>query len=268
MTDAETADLHLAGVYTRTVEASLDRIWENVFDWQHLDHLHDGSFAQCDLLERSVSGWRVALTLKGRAEPQIIALHADLAAGRYVSTTLSGDGIGTEIRVMLAEIEPHLTGVRVAFHLPESDPARLAVLGQAYREAYARLWDEDEAMMRHRETALARCKLPPPGEARIDFGSEADVRAKLPLGFDLGGEPFRLVDLDGDLVAYSTICPHWLGPLDDVAVVDGVIRCPWHGYRFDVRSGRCASGQELTLATPPSIATDGGRVVAISRATA
>jgi len=26
-----------------------------------------------------------------------------------------------------------------------------------------------------------------------------------------------------------------------------VVTCPWHGYRFDVRSGRCVSGQAFRL---------------------
>ena len=45
-----TTALHLAGDYHRRVGASLDRIWENVFDWEHLAHLHDGSFRHCELL--------------------------------------------------------------------------------------------------------------------------------------------------------------------------------------------------------------------------
>jgi nitrite reductase/ring-hydroxylating ferredoxin subunit len=35
------------------------------------------------------------------------------------------------------------------------------------------------------------------------------------------------------------VCPHFGGPLDDAPVDDrGIVTCPWHGYRFDVRTGR------------------------------
>ena len=51
--------LHLAAVYRREVGASLARIWENVFDWEHLAHLHDASFASCGLIDRGAWGWRM-----------------------------------------------------------------------------------------------------------------------------------------------------------------------------------------------------------------
>lgn len=261
-----TVELALAGVYTRTVAASLDRIWENVFDWEHLDHLHASSFASCELIERGNAGWRVTLTFKGGAATQIIELRADRVNGRYVSTTLTGEGAGTEIRVMLAQLAPHSTAVRVEFHLPEFDKARLAKLAVAYRTTYARLWDEDEAMMRQREAALTHSRRPISVGASVDLGTEAAVRNALPLSFELCTVPFRVIELDGSLVAHATVCPHWLGPLADAQVKHGAVRCPWHGYTFDVRSGRCLSGQKLALPSAPTITIVDGRVFAISRA--
>lgn len=259
-------ELALAGVYTRTVAASLERIWENVFDWEHLAHLHESTFASCELIEHGNTGWRVALTFTSGAPAQIIELRADRANGRYVSTTLAGQGVGTEIRVMLTELAQHSTAVRVEFHLPEADDVRRAGLGEAYRAAYARLWDEDEAMMRHREAALARPRATVAAGASIDLGAEAAVRNSLPLSFELDTVPFRLVELDGSLVAHAETCPHWLGPLADSEVEHGSVRCPWHGYRFDVRSGRCVSGQPLALRPAPTITVVDGRVIAARQA--
>ena len=62
------------------------------------------------------------------------------------------------------------------------------------------------------------------------------------------------------LMAYAATCPHWLGPLDATPVVDGCVRCPWHGYRFDVRSGGSADGRGLRLATPPRVLIEEGQV--------
>ena len=260
-------ELHLAGTYRRTVAASLERVWENVFDWEHLAHLHDGSFARCDLLARGPWGWRATLALTGGHDnEQVIELRADREAGRYVTTTLSGAGAGSEIRVALAPRAAHSVDVVVEFHLPERDPGRLAALGQGYAAAYARLWDEDEAMMGERERALARraARGSEPAPGPVDLGSEAEVRAALPLDLALGGERFRLIELDGALVAHALTCPHWLGPLDRAAVdADGAVRCPWHGYRFDVRSGACLGRPQLRLATAPAIRIVDGRVLAV-----
>ena len=262
MTDAPA--LNFAGRYERRVAASLPRIWENVFDWEHLAHLHDGSFADCALLDRSEQGWRVALTPVGGAT-QEIELRADRVAGRYVSTTVAGTGTGTEIRVLLEPREPHVTDVTVEFHLPEDRPERLAALGAGYAAAYARLWDEDETMMQARERALAIRMVPARDTPPLDLGGEAAVRAALPRVFDWGGVPFRLVAIEGALVAHSTVCPHWLGPLDAAPVIDGQVRCPWHGYRFDVASGACAAHPDYRLAPAPAIGIENGRVIASGR---
>lgn len=258
--DEPAVPLALAGIYTRTVNASLDRIWENVFDWEHLDHLHESTFASCKLIDRHDSGWRVELAARGGAAAQEIELRSDRAGGRYLSRTLTGAGVGTEIRVSLTPLAPHLTDVRVEFHLPESDEAWLASLAQAYIATYERLWDEDEAMMRDREAALGRPRAAAPVGASIDLGPEAAVRDALPLDFELGAVPFRVVELDGALVAHATTCPHWLGPLFQEADQRGAVRCPWHGYRFDIRTRRCLSGPALRLAPAPTITVVDGRV--------
>ena len=32
-------------------------------------------------------------------------------------------------------------------------------------------------------------------------------------------------------------------PLDEMSMDRGTVRCPWHGYVFDVRTGECVSGE-------------------------
>src|SRR5205823_4520715 len=54
--------LQLAATYVREVEASIARVWENVFDWEHLPALHAEYFCDVRLLEEHARGWRVAVT--------------------------------------------------------------------------------------------------------------------------------------------------------------------------------------------------------------
>ena len=253
--------LQLAGTYRRRVHASLERIWENVFDWEHLAHLHQDSFQACSLIDRGPWGWRVELTPHGAAS-QTIELQASRADNRYISTTVEGAGVRTEIRVSLTPVAEHLVDVVVEFLLPETRPDRLAALGVAYTAAYARLWDEDEAMMQARENALSRRNRPDRSSGPLDLGDERAVRANLPMQFKLGGMTYRLLAIEGSLVAHSTLCPHWFGPLDEAAEIAGAIRCPWHGYLFDVESGACRTHSALKLAEAPQILLTEGRVTA------
>lgn len=246
--------LALAGRYTRTVRASLARVWENVFDWEHLPSLHARDFAACTLIDSGDWGWRVRLLSHPRDESkaQIVELRADRPAGHYVVTTLEGPGAGAQIRTQLVMRAAHETDIDVGFHVPESDKARLSWIGARYIETYRRLWDEDEAMMRGRERALRR-RRPKTTAKRRRLGPVSEVRARLPLLVTFGGERFRVVELNGALVAHGADCPHWLGPLDHAPLERGVVRCPWHGYAFDVATGRSCDGRGLRLAEAPRV---------------
>jgi nitrite reductase/ring-hydroxylating ferredoxin subunit len=251
--------LHLAAVYRRRVRARLARVWENVFDWEHLPSLHAGSFAACELVESRASGWTVRLGTRSRsgAQTNTVRLEADRPRGTYVVRTLDGVGEGSEVRTKLAAIGPSETDVDVGFFVPEESGERLKAIGAGYLELYARLWDEDEAMMRHRETQLRlrRVKQAPPLEPLV-LGPIDEVRARLPFTVSYGGETWRLVALGEEIVAHATVCPHWLGPLDQAKIVEGQIRCPWHGYVFDVRSGHSDDGKCLKLSQAPSVTID------------
>jgi nitrite reductase/ring-hydroxylating ferredoxin subunit len=262
MSNSELRPLGLAGRYERVVSASLARVWENVFDWEHLPALHAEDFHAVTLLESADWGWRVRLVNQpGEADKaQTIEMRADRRAGLYCAATLEGPGAGTEIRTRLESRSPRRTSVLVEFHVPESRPDRLARIGLRYAEIYRRLWDQDEAMMVVRERALAarrrRARTP---RARKLGGFEA-VRSAAPMVVTFGGARFRIVELDGCLIAHAATCPHWLGPLDGAPVGNGVIRCPWHGYAFDIRTGQSCDGRSLRLEPAPRVSVEDGWV--------
>jgi 3-phenylpropionate/trans-cinnamate dioxygenase ferredoxin component len=57
---------------------------------------------------------------------------------------------------------------------------------------------------------------------------------------EVDGFPVALANADGEYFAFQNLCPHLgatLGgqPLDE----DGIITCPRHSSRYDVRTGRC-----------------------------
>ncbi|MFQ5697713.1 MAG: Rieske (2Fe-2S) protein, partial [Myxococcota bacterium] len=245
------------GVYRRVVEGSIERIWENVFDWEHLPWLHRGSFSAIELIESRTDGWRAHTRLQGgaRAEIDLVTQVPDL---RYVARNCEGAGKGTEIWTRLEELGPRRTAIEVEFWVPGVDPDAAAQVGAGYERLYARLWDEDERMIVARQRFLdAR-----PERAReralktreIDLGPAESLSARLPLLVRARGETWRVVSLDGEWVVHAATCPHLAGPLDE-AMPDreGCVTCPWHGYRFDVRSGRSADGRRLRLRKAPRV---------------
>lgn len=247
------SQLHLAGVYRRRVGASLARIWENVFDWEHLPALHDTSFSGVRLISHVGDEQVVEIDDAGGRTTTIrtVGLRAE---HRYVVHTTEGRGTGSEVRVQLTPVEPHLTDIEVQYHVPENRPERLKVIGEAFVPFYARLWEEDEIMMRAREQRLrARRRT---AREPVRLGRLAEVEPALPLTVEFGGEPFRILRDGGELLAHAAVCPHWLGPLDETPVENGVMRCPWHGWRFDVRTGAEVDGRPCRLPPPPRVSLE------------
>lgn len=249
-------------VYRRRVCASIERVWENVFDWEHLPWLHDGAFSSIEHEDSGSWGWRAWVGLQPAASGRgnRIELIALREADRYVTRTLDGRGAGTEIWTRLAP-RGDVTDIEVEFLVPDVAPERADAIGSAYTKLYAGLWDEDEGMMQERERQLAlRAGAALPGPREIDLGEDDQVRARAPFSVEVGGRSFRVVEVAGELLAHSTVCPHRLGPLGDIPIEDGCVRCPWHGYRFDVRTGRSSDGRRLRLAPAPRMVRDGRRV--------
>lgn len=47
-----------------------------------------------------------------------------------------------------------------------------------------------------------------------------------------------LYHVDGRVVALDGVCPHQGGPLGKGQLTGRVVTCPWHGWQFDVTTGR------------------------------
>jgi nitrite reductase/ring-hydroxylating ferredoxin subunit len=47
-----------------------------------------------------------------------------------------------------------------------------------------------------------------------------------------------IFDLGSEIVCVQAFCPHLDGPLFEGSVGGGEVTCPWHFWRFDLRTGR------------------------------
>jgi len=251
---SETTLRHVA-TYERTVAASLERVWENVLDWEHLPSLHASTFHWIERIGAGPWGWSARVGL-ARGESRV-ELLIDRPAGKYVTRTTAGRGAGSEVWTHLAILDAEHTGIHVEFWVPGVTRERALALGPRYVALYTKLWDEDEAMMRRRERMLRELRGARRRETVVELGSLETLCAALPLRVEFAGRPYRIVRSGDELLVHSTVCPHMLGPLDEALVEDGAIRCPWHGYRFSLATGRC-EGRAYRLTTPPRLEIEGG----------
>jgi nitrite reductase/ring-hydroxylating ferredoxin subunit len=257
-----TAALQCVALLEREVTASYERVLENVLDWEHLPWLHRASFAGIRLVEAGRDGWSAWVDLPslppaGARRAVRIEVRLDRPSRRYVTRTLEGPGTGTEIWTRLAPHGARRTGIRVEFLVPGVAPTQVDAVGAAYRTLYERLWDEDESMMVRRQRWLDRSPVGAASPEPLPLGPVDGLHGRLPLSIVARGRTWVVRAQGGALVAHAGDCPHQGGPLA-AAELDGEGRlvCPWHGYRFDLRTGAGCDGRTLRLAAAPAVRVD------------
>ena len=234
--------------YTRTINANKARVWENVFDWEHLPHLHNTSFRYAELDDAGDWGWRI---WSDQARRSHVELCYDMENNRYVARSYKNQEQVSEIWTTVTP-DHQATDIEVRFLVPDVTEEKIASTGKFFKQLYTKLWDEDEAMMIERQTQLdKRSELHP---LQVDLGYEDELLSSLPRYIDLKRGRYRMIAIDGQLKVHSAICPHILGPLSS-EVIDNTIACPWHGYQFDLDSGACVSPANATchLSKAPQI---------------
>lgn len=63
-------------------------------------------------------------------------------------------------------------------------------------------------------------------------------------------------NIDGEFHAIDHECPHEGGPLGCGEVDGRIVVCPWHGWAFDVVTGRCPTSPDLSVETFPVCVID------------
>ena len=90
--------------------------------------------------------------------------------------------------------------------------------------------------------------------ARHVVAALADIPPGARKRVDVAGRPIVVFNVEGELFAVSNRCPHAGGSLEhaqQVGLVESsgpgsysysrkgeIIRCPWHGWEFDLRTGK------------------------------
>jgi len=247
--------------YQRRVSARVERVWENVLDWEHLPALHHQAFGPIACQDAGRWGWRARVALPPHDDPShiTIELRIDWSDSSYHTRTLEGPGSGADIFTRVMPVDAGHTDIQVEFHAPGVPPEKASALGEAYVSLYTMLWDQDEQMMQGRQAFLdaGAAALPKPGApGSISLGPAEQVHARIPFVVALADHRYRVTEHAGRLVAHSIVCPHWGGPLDEGEIADGAVVCPWHGYRFDLTSGRGPGEQRCRLAVVARVGTD------------
>jgi len=59
--------------------------------------------------------------------------------------------------------------------------------------------------------------------------------------------PIALFNLNGEYIAMDNTCPHQGGSLGMGELKGDIVRCPWHGWKFNCRTGAAIHNSEIVV---------------------
>ncbi len=71
----------------------------------------------------------------------------------------------------------------------------------------------------------------------IRVASTSDLKPGENKVVNVNGVDIALFNVDGQFFALNNTCPHRGGPLGEGFLEADVVTCPWHGWRFNVKTG-------------------------------
>jgi nitrite reductase (NADH) small subunit len=105
-------------------------------------------------------------------------------------------------------------------------------------------------------------------QVRAAVAAAADVPMAGGLAVTVEGRPVALFRVDGAIVAVQGTCAHRGGPLALGTLAGPLLTCPWHWWRYDLRTGRRVDDPSVCLERYPVEVADGQVVVTVPAARA
>lgn len=79
----------------------------------------------------------------------------------------------------------------------------------------------------------------------------ADLEPGSCLSAEIEGIGVALFNVSGTIYALDNTCPHAGGPLGEGTLNGNIVQCPWHGWRYDVRTGERPENPDFRVACYP-----------------
>ncbi|MEE9217716.1 MAG: non-heme iron oxygenase ferredoxin subunit [Acidobacteriota bacterium] len=66
---------------------------------------------------------------------------------------------------------------------------------------------------------------------------------------DISGKAIALFNIGGDFYAMDNTCVHRGGPLAEGSLEEHVVTCPWHGWKYDCKTGQSLNAPGKAVAS-------------------
>jgi len=83
----------------------------------------------------------------------------------------------------------------------------------------------------------------------VKVAKKSEIPDDTGLKVEVEGKEIALFKVDGKVHAIYGICPHAGGPMAEGAIRGKNVMCPWHGWEFDVTTGKCGFNDAIIQPT-------------------
>ncbi len=83
----------------------------------------------------------------------------------------------------------------------------------------------------------------------VKVATLAEIKEGMGKVVEIEGTPIAIFNVRGKFYAMDNTCAHRGGPLGDGILDDNIVTCPWHGWQWDVMSGKSSFNPNVTLRT-------------------
>ena len=87
--------------------------------------------------------------------------------------------------------------------------------------------------------------------AFVRAANAADIPAGTIREIDVDGKALAVANIGGTFHAIDNTCIHRGGPLGDGPLEGKIVTCPWHGWQYDVTTGKVAQNTSVGVACYP-----------------
>ena len=95
----------------------------------------------------------------------------------------------------------------------------------------------------------------------VKVAESKDIGPSSMKAVDVAGEKVCIINTEGNYYAIGNVCTHVGGPLDEGILEGYDVECPWHGSKFDVRSGEPKKPPAMQAAPKYEVKVEGNNLL-------
>ena len=96
--------------------------------------------------------------------------------------------------------------------------------------------------------------------AFVEVAKVSDIKSGSGKVVKANGKELALFNVDGKFHAIDNTCAHRGGPLGEGSLEGNVVTCPWHGWKYDVKTGVSAVQPSIKV-QPHKVKVEGDNVL-------